>query len=133
MTATSPAPPPAPTHAASPRRNPSPTPNRTSEPEADRSPTRSAARARTGARAHAGTGDRPRRRRARDAARSRPPTSSPPTGLVTYAGAEEGGGENGRLDPGLEVQVLEQQGDWAKILCSNGWSAWVDARQLQAR
>jgi predicted lipid-binding transport protein (Tim44 family) len=57
----------------------------------------------------------------------------PAGGLATYAGAEEGGGENGRLDPGLEVQVLEQHGDWAKILCSNGWSAWVDARQLQAR
>jgi hypothetical protein len=57
----------------------------------------------------------------------------PATGLATYAGAEEGGGENGRLDPGLEVQVLEQHGDWAKILCSNGWSAWVDSRGLQPR
>ena len=57
----------------------------------------------------------------------------PAAGLATYAGAEEGGGENGRLDPGLEVQVLEQHGDWAKILCSNGWSAWVDARLLQPR
>jgi hypothetical protein len=57
----------------------------------------------------------------------------PATGLVTYAGSEEGGAENGRLDPGLDVQVVEQQGEWAKILCSNGWSAWVDARQLLTR
>jgi len=55
----------------------------------------------------------------------------PAAGLATYAGAEEGGGQNGRLDPGLEVEVLEQHGDWAKILCSNGWSAWVDSRGLQ--
>jgi hypothetical protein len=57
----------------------------------------------------------------------------PATGVVTYAGSEEGGAANGRLDPGLEVQVVEQQGDWAKVLCSNGWSAWVDARQLVPR
>jgi hypothetical protein len=57
----------------------------------------------------------------------------PAAGLVTYADAEAGGGENGRLDPGLDVQVVDQRGDWAKVLCSNGWSAWVDARQLLPR
>ena len=56
----------------------------------------------------------------------------PATGLTTYAGSEENGVENGRLDPGLEVQVVEQQGDWAHVVCSNGWRAWVDARQLLA-
>ena len=35
-----------------------------------------------------------------------------------------------RLDPGLDVAVLEQQGDWAKVVCSNGWETWVDARAL---
>ena len=35
-----------------------------------------------------------------------------------------------RLDPGLDVVVLEQQGDWAHVRCSNGWETWVDARVL---
>jgi hypothetical protein len=30
----------------------------------------------------------------------------------------------------VEMQVLELRGDWAHIECSNGWSAWVDARKL---
>jgi SH3-like domain-containing protein len=34
------------------------------------------------------------------------------------------------LDAGLEIQVLDQQEQWAHILCSNGWSAWVDSRLL---
>jgi hypothetical protein len=37
------------------------------------------------------------------------------------------------LGPWLEVQVLEQVGSWANILCSNGWQGWVDSRQLVAR
>jgi len=36
-----------------------------------------------------------------------------------------------RLDPALDVQVTERSGDWAHVLCSNGWSAWVDGRGLQ--
>ena len=38
-----------------------------------------------------------------------------------------------RLDPQLEVQVERREGDWAHIICENGWSAWVDARVLEAR
>ena len=38
-----------------------------------------------------------------------------------------------RLDPGLDVQVLEQSGDWAHVRCSNGWETWVDARVLTPR
>ncbi|MET9803219.1 hypothetical protein [Streptomyces sp. NPDC006368] len=34
------------------------------------------------------------------------------------------------LDPFLPVQVLDRVGDWSRILCSNGWSAWVDGRLL---
>ncbi|MDT9683515.1 hypothetical protein RND61_15810 [Streptomyces sp. TRM76323] len=34
------------------------------------------------------------------------------------------------LDPFLPVRLLERTGDWARILCSNGWSAWVDGRLL---
>jgi hypothetical protein len=34
------------------------------------------------------------------------------------------------LDPGLRVQVTENLGDWAHVVCDNGWSAWVDGRLL---
>ncbi|HEV3452843.1 MAG TPA: hypothetical protein VG869_16795 [Acidimicrobiia bacterium] len=35
------------------------------------------------------------------------------------------------LNPGLEVQLLALRDDgWAAVLCSNGWSAWVDGRRL---
>lgn len=34
------------------------------------------------------------------------------------------------LDPLLPVQVVERLGDWARVLCANGWSAWVDGRRL---
>lgn len=36
-----------------------------------------------------------------------------------------------RLDAGLEVRLVERRGDWAHVECSNGWTAWVDARLLE--
>jgi hypothetical protein len=38
-----------------------------------------------------------------------------------------------RLAGGLEVQVREESGGWTRIGCANGWSGWVDGRQLRAR
>jgi class 3 adenylate cyclase len=38
------------------------------------------------------------------------------------------------MDAGLAVLLLEQRDDgWARVVCSNGWSAWVDGRLLVAR
>ncbi|GGY84061.1 hypothetical protein GCM10010363_75590 [Streptomyces omiyaensis] len=34
------------------------------------------------------------------------------------------------LDAFLPVRLTERTGDWGRVLCSNGWSAWVDARLL---
>jgi hypothetical protein len=34
------------------------------------------------------------------------------------------------LDALLPVQLLDRLGDWARIACANGWSAWVDGRLL---
>lgn len=34
------------------------------------------------------------------------------------------------LDPLLPVQLISRRGDWGQIVCSNGWSAWVDGRLL---
>ncbi|MFG2848787.1 YrhB domain-containing protein [Kitasatospora sp. NPDC048296] len=36
-----------------------------------------------------------------------------------------------RIDARVELQLLERAGDWAHIVCSNGWSAWVDARAME--
>ncbi|MFJ3583160.1 hypothetical protein ACIPPS_13145 [Streptomyces sp. NPDC090127] len=36
------------------------------------------------------------------------------------------------LDAFLPVQLTQRVGDWGEVLCSNGWSAWVDARLLVA-
>ncbi|NUP18647.1 MAG: hypothetical protein HOZ81_21700 [Streptomyces sp.] len=36
------------------------------------------------------------------------------------------------LDAFLPVQLVERQGDWGRVLCANGWSAWVDGRFLVA-
>lgn len=40
-------------------------------------------------------------------------------------------GDVATLDPNLAVRVVERRGDWANVLSADGWSGWVDARQLQ--
>ncbi|MEU9607075.1 hypothetical protein [Streptomyces sp. NPDC048057] len=34
------------------------------------------------------------------------------------------------LDPLLPVRLADRRGDWGRIVCANGWSAWVDGRLL---
>lgn len=34
------------------------------------------------------------------------------------------------LDALLPVQLVDRLGDWARIVCANDWSAWVDGRLL---
>ncbi len=36
-----------------------------------------------------------------------------------------------RLEPGVELVVAEQRGDWARVVGSNDWTGWIDARRLQ--
>ncbi|MFD7441270.1 hypothetical protein [Streptomyces sp. NPDC059909] len=36
------------------------------------------------------------------------------------------------LDPYLPVEVVDRRGDWGRVMCANGWSAWVDGRLLVA-
>ncbi|MFG3368641.1 hypothetical protein ACGF0K_27170 [Streptomyces sp. NPDC048156] len=36
------------------------------------------------------------------------------------------------LDPLLPVELVDRRADWGRIVCANGWSAWVDARLLVA-
>src|SRR5437899_764950 len=50
-----------------------------------------------------------------------------PGGATTWA---EPGATGVALDPGLPVQLRERRGDWARILCANGWEAWVEGSAL---
>jgi hypothetical protein len=34
------------------------------------------------------------------------------------------------LQPGTLVRLIERSGDWARVDADNGWSGWVDVRQL---
>lgn len=60
-----------------------------------------------------------------------------PSHRVTHGGAEcretpaPTAPVTATLDAGLEVRVVERRGEWACILCSNAWSAWVDGRLLE--
>jgi hypothetical protein len=35
------------------------------------------------------------------------------------------------LQPRVELSIAEMRGDWARVIGSNGWTGWVDARRLQ--
>lgn len=59
-----------------------------------------------------------------------PTHTIPASGTRAWETPDGSGPAAARLDPGLEVQVVERKDDWAKILCSNGWEAWVDGRKL---
>jgi hypothetical protein len=61
----------------------------------------------------------------------RPTHVTPLDGLPTWA-APDPSEPSAWLDALLPVQVIGTEGDWAQVLCSNGWAAWVDGRLLVA-
>ena len=54
----------------------------------------------------------------------------PPTGMRAWADPDPSLQPTTRLEPAVELVVSEQRGDWANVVGSNGWTGWVDARQL---
>lgn len=54
----------------------------------------------------------------------------PQSGLVARAAPSLEAPEAGTLDPWLPVRVAERDGAWARIVCQNTWSAWVEAASL---
>lgn len=61
----------------------------------------------------------------------RPTHQVPPGGLPAWETPDPAATPVATLDAGLDVMVVEQAGyGWARVVCSNGWSAWVDGRQL---
>ena len=55
---------------------------------------------------------------------------APTEGLPAWAAPDGSAAPAANLDPGLDVMLLEQRGEWAHVRCSNGWEAWVDGRRL---
>lgn len=59
-----------------------------------------------------------------------PTHSVPPEGAATLPTPDPNRPAEGRLDPGLPVQVVASAGAWAQVRCSNEWITWVDGRTL---
>jgi hypothetical protein len=54
----------------------------------------------------------------------------PPQGMQAWAAPDPAGAVVATLGGHLPVQVTEVRGAWAHIVCSNGWTGWVDDRLL---
>ena len=50
----------------------------------------------------------------------------PEGGLDAWDSPDPALSPTARLDSWLDVQVTATNGGWARVLCANGWSAWVD-------
>jgi hypothetical protein len=54
----------------------------------------------------------------------------PPQGMQAWAAPDPAGAVIATLGGHLPVQVTEVRGAWAHVVCSNGWTGWVDDRLL---
>jgi hypothetical protein len=57
-----------------------------------------------------------------------PSHSVPPQGLRAWSAPDPSGPIVANLAPGLPIQVAEVRGAWARVICSNGWTGWIDGR-----
>lgn len=57
-----------------------------------------------------------------------PTHSVPPQGLRAWGSPDPAGPVVATLAPGLPIQVSEVRGAWARVICSNGWTGWIDGR-----
>ena len=56
---------------------------------------------------------------------------APEGGITTFASPDPSLPAGPHLEAGLDVQVTQTTPEgWSSIVCSNGWSAWVDGRRL---
>ena len=58
---------------------------------------------------------------------------APPNGLRAWSEPDPSLQPITTVQARVEMQVLEVRGAWAHIECSNGWQAWVDARELVSK
>jgi hypothetical protein len=57
-----------------------------------------------------------------------PTHTVPPQGMQAWAAPDPNGQVVATLGGGLPIQITEVRGAWAHVLCSNGWTGWVDGR-----
>ena len=57
-----------------------------------------------------------------------PTHTVPPQGMQAWALPDPNGPVVATLGGGLPIQVSEVRGAWARVICSNGWTGWVDGR-----
>jgi hypothetical protein len=57
-----------------------------------------------------------------------PSHSVPAQGLRAWSAPDPSGPVVANLAPGLPIQVAEVRGAWARVICSNGWTGWIDGR-----
>ncbi|MGY4100162.1 SH3 domain-containing protein [Nocardia sp. R16R-3T] len=55
----------------------------------------------------------------------------PANGMPAWATPDSTWPPVARIDARVELQILERCGDWAHIVCNNGWTAWVDGRAIE--
>ncbi|MGX2998563.1 hypothetical protein JNUCC64_30590 [Streptomyces sp. JNUCC 64] len=61
----------------------------------------------------------------------RPTHVVPPGGLPTWE-VPDPARPSAPLDALLPVRLTDRLGDWGRVVCANGWTAWVDGRLLVA-
>lgn len=54
----------------------------------------------------------------------------PEGGLAAFSAPNPYVSPVAHLDPRVEVRVVERAGQWARIVCTNGWSGWVNGTAL---
>lgn len=57
-----------------------------------------------------------------------PTHTVPSQGMQAWAAPDPNGAVVATLGGHLPIQVTEVRGAWARIVCSNGWTGWVDGR-----
>lgn len=55
----------------------------------------------------------------------------PADGLDAWAEPDPSLPAVAHLDPRLDVQVVDRRDAWTRIVCSNGWSGWIDGSRLE--
>src|SRR5688572_6438349 len=61
-----------------------------------------------------------------------PTHESPAGGIQAWDAPDSARPAATTIEAGVLFSVAERQGDWARVVCSNGWSAWVDGRRVVA-
>ncbi len=61
-----------------------------------------------------------------------PTHAAPAGGMPAWETPDSAGTTTASLDADVRFRVTERRGDWARIECSNGWSAWVEGRRMVA-